>query len=323
MTATTAAPLRPTSSAHHQWIIRRRTRTFHLCRARRPGRIGAMARESRLVVFGPFEADLATGELRRDGRRVRLQRQPFEVLAALLERPGELVSQEELRRRLWADGTHVSFERGLASALRKLREALGDRAKTPVYVETLQRRGYRFIAPVSSPAPPGVQSAAAPRRQASPFTGSGFRWAAVIFLVLFIGAQGQFPAGADAKLSAAESLSAYACLLKSRGEAGEALRVIRQAQMLAPRSARITAEVGFYLHAAGFYDAEFPALRRATELDPSSPDVWLHMGLAYARRDDFRRAVESLERASHLAGSNEKVDRWLDWARAQQPRRTM
>jgi Flp pilus assembly protein TadD len=134
-------------------------------------------------------------------------------------------------------------------------------------------------------------------------------------LAIVMAAQGQFPAGADARLSAAESLSAYACLLKSRGETGEALRVIRQAQMLAPTSGKITAEVGFYLHAAGFYDAEFPTLRRAAELDPVSPDVWLHMGLAYARREDFHKAVESLERARLLAGQNDAVDRWLTWAR--------
>jgi DNA-binding winged helix-turn-helix (wHTH) protein len=275
-----------------------------------------MARESRLVAFGPFEADLSTGELRRDGQRVHLQQQPFLVLSALLDRPGELVSQQELRRRLWTDGTHVSFERGLASALRKLREALGDNAKTPVYVETLQRRGYRFIAPVSIPSRSQEPTAVgAARTGPAPFTGSKVRWAAAVFMALVIGAQGRFPAGADARLSAAESLSAYACLLKSRGESSKALEVIRQAQMLAPRSAKITAEVGFYLHAAGYYEAEFPALHRAAELDPSSPDVWLHMGLAYARREDFPRAVESLERARRLAGESEVVDRWLTWAR--------
>ena len=290
-------------------------RTFHLHTATAAGRIRSMSREPRLVIFGPFEVNLATGELRRDGRRVQLQRQPFLVLAALLETPGELVTQEELRRRLWADGTHVAFERGLASALRKLREALGDNARSPLYVETLQRRGYRFVGDVTFPHDVQPNPVGVATRMPAPFSKAPLRWAAVMVLAIVMAAQGQFPAGADARLSAAESLSAYACLLKSRGETDEALRVIRQAQMLAPASAKITAEVGFYLHAAGYYDAEFPALHRAAELDPASPDVWLHMGLAYARREDFQKAVESLERAQLLAGRNDVVDRWLTWAR--------
>lgn len=278
-----------------------------------------MARENRVVAFGPFEAELATGELRKDGRPVHLQRQPFEVLVALLERPGELVTQQELRRRLWPDGTYVSFERGLASAMRKLREALGDNAKSPVYIETLQRRGYRFIAPVSRPTVE-TQPEWRQRRSPSPFSSSNMRWAAVVLLAILLGGQGRFPAGTDERVVAAESLSAYACVLKSRGDAARALEVIRQAQALVPDSARITAEVGFYLHAAGYYDAEFPTLRRAVELDASSPDVWLHIGLAHARREEFAKAIESLERARRLDGENKSVEHWLAWARDQRSR---
>lgn len=279
-----------------------------------------MAADDRRIAFGPFEADLATRELRRAGRPVPLQLQPFQVLAALLDRPGELVPAEELRRTLWPDGTHVSFERGLASAMRKLREALGDSAKSPVYIETLHRRGYRFIAPVTrrsaTGASPGRQSA----DTAVPLIRSRLRWAAVVLLAILSGGQGMFPAGADDRLLAAESLSAYACLLKSRGDSAKALAVIRQAQALVPESAKITAELGFYLHAAGYYDAEFPTLQRAAELDPASPQVWLHMGLAYARRENFAKAIESLERAKQLAGSDRSVDYWLTWARERQPR---
>lgn len=281
-----------------------------------------MARESQIVTFGSFQADLGTGELRRSGQPVQLQHQPFELLVALLERPGELVSQEELRRRLWPEGTHVSFERGLASAMRKVREALGDSAKSPVYIETLQRRGYRFIAPVSRQAP-DTRPEPVERRARSPYSSSQVRWAAVVLLAVLIGGQGRFPAGTDERVLAAESLSAYACVLKSRGDVAKALEVIRQAQALVPDSARITAEVGFYLHAAGYYDAEFPTLRRAAELDASSPDVWLHMGLAYARREDFGRAIDSLERARQLAGADKSVERWLAWAREQRSRTTV
>jgi DNA-binding winged helix-turn-helix (wHTH) protein/TolB-like protein len=95
--------------------------------------------------FGSFEADLASGELLRDGRRVPLQDLPFRLLVALLERPGEVVSRDELAERLWGRGTHVDAAAGLNTAIAKLREALGDTAESPRLVETLPRRGYRFL----------------------------------------------------------------------------------------------------------------------------------------------------------------------------------
>jgi len=102
------------------------------------------------VRFGTFEADLSTGELRRKGARVALQEQPFQVLAALLERPGALVTREELRTRIWPDAVFIDFEHGLNKAVSKLRRALGDLAESPRFVETLARRGYRFLAPVEA-----------------------------------------------------------------------------------------------------------------------------------------------------------------------------
>jgi DNA-binding winged helix-turn-helix (wHTH) protein len=98
--------------------------------------------------FGRFELDVRARELRKDGVRLRLQGQPLEVLALLLERPGEMVSRDELRRRLWPEGTHVDFEHGLNAAVKRLRSALGDVARRPRFIETLNRRGYRFIAAV-------------------------------------------------------------------------------------------------------------------------------------------------------------------------------
>src|SRR4051794_37271480 len=98
--------------------------------------------------FGVFEADLRTGELRKRGVRIRLQEQPFQVLALLLERPGELVTRDELRGRLWSADTFVDFDHGLNKAINKIREALGDSAENPHFVETVARRGYRFIAEV-------------------------------------------------------------------------------------------------------------------------------------------------------------------------------
>jgi Tol biopolymer transport system component/DNA-binding winged helix-turn-helix (wHTH) protein len=99
--------------------------------------------------FGVFAVDRKTGELRRNGVKVRLQDQPLQILLALLERPGEVVTREELRGRLWPDDTFVDFEHSINTAVRRLRDALGDSAENPRFVETVARRGYRFLAPVS------------------------------------------------------------------------------------------------------------------------------------------------------------------------------
>ena len=114
---------------------------------------------SQVVCFGTFELDLRSGELRKSGLRIKIQEQPFQVLAMLLEHPGEMVTREELRKKLWPEDTFVDFEHGLNAAINKLREALGDSADNPRFVETLPRRGYRFIAPLIGaglvPAPEG------------------------------------------------------------------------------------------------------------------------------------------------------------------------
>jgi Tol biopolymer transport system component/DNA-binding winged helix-turn-helix (wHTH) protein len=104
---------------------------------------------SRLVRFGPFELDERSGELRRSGIRVPLQDQPLKLLERLLDRPGEIVTREELRGCLWPDDTFVDFEQGVNAAVKRLREALADSAETPRFIQTLPRRGYRFIAPVA------------------------------------------------------------------------------------------------------------------------------------------------------------------------------
>src|SRR5260221_653839 len=107
-----------------------------------------------LVRFGAFELDTQTGELRKHGVRLKLQGKPFQILQALLERPGQVVTREELQQRLWGDD-NVDFESGLNTAANRLRLALGDSADNPQYVETLSRIGYRFIALVEEnrPAP--------------------------------------------------------------------------------------------------------------------------------------------------------------------------
>ncbi len=122
----------------------------------------------KFIRFAVFEVDLAAGELRKNGARIRLQEQPFQILAYLIDRPGEVVTREELREKLWPADTFVDFDHSLNTAINKLREALGDSASNPRYVETLARRGYRFLAPlqtaaanaqdapVAQPAPPST-----------------------------------------------------------------------------------------------------------------------------------------------------------------------
>jgi cholera toxin transcriptional activator len=98
--------------------------------------------------FGAFEVDTGTGELRRQGIRIKLNAQPFQVLSLLLDRPGELLTRDQISRELWPGGTFVDYEHGVNSAVNRIREALGDTAGNPRFVETLARRGYRFVAPV-------------------------------------------------------------------------------------------------------------------------------------------------------------------------------
>jgi cholera toxin transcriptional activator len=113
--------------------------------------------DARLLRFGVFELDRTAGELRKNGTRVRLQGQPFQVLAELLDHAGRVVTRDDLRQKVWPADTFVDFDHSLNTAVNKIREALGDSASSPRFVETLARRGYRFIAPVN-----GVETFAAP-----------------------------------------------------------------------------------------------------------------------------------------------------------------
>ena len=120
------------------------------------GKKDEMPPAKKIFRFGVYEADALTGELRKGGARLRLQEQPFQVLVMLLERPGELVTREEIRQRLWGAETFVDFDHSLNTAINKLRETLNDSATEPRYIETLARRGYRFIAAVEAAGTAGV-----------------------------------------------------------------------------------------------------------------------------------------------------------------------
>jgi DNA-binding winged helix-turn-helix (wHTH) protein len=261
-----------------------------------------------ILRFGPYEADLHTKELRRHGDPVPLQRQPFLILEALLKAPGELVSREELRQLIWPKGTFVAFERGLTSAMRKVREALDDRADSPVFIETLKGRGYRFMAEVSV-----AEASAIDTRTHRRWTA---RIAAVLFVGLFEGGLGPDTMAAE-RLAAADQLSKYACLLKSQGRFEEGLAAIQRAHAIAPESARFTAEVGLHLHAIRRYDDEMAMLLQAVRQDGRSAEAWLHLGLGYARRSSFDQAVAALERATIISNADRQSQFWLEWAREQ------
>jgi Tol biopolymer transport system component/DNA-binding winged helix-turn-helix (wHTH) protein len=146
--------------------------------------IDAPSSATRIVRFGPFELDLRSGELRKNGSRVGLQDQPLQILSVLVERPGELVTREELRQRLWPAETYVDFEHGLNAAVKRLRDALGDSADTPRFVETVPRRGYRFIAPVDVPRPAKPVEPAVEHKPRPPFR----RWHVVAVVLVLLSA---------------------------------------------------------------------------------------------------------------------------------------
>src|SRR5579863_3403252 len=119
-----------------------------------------MSDQAGILRFDVFELDAGTGELRRQGERIKLQPQPFRVLELLVRRSGEVVSREEIRGGIWSDDTFVDFEQGLNFCIRQIRDAIGDTATAPRFIETLPRRGYRFLQPVEIAAPVELKSPA-------------------------------------------------------------------------------------------------------------------------------------------------------------------
>ena len=109
--------------------------------------------------FGPFELDLDAGEVRQHGRRLKLQPQPFKLLVLLTSRPGSLISREEIRGELWPEGTFVDFDQSVNFAVKQIRDAFGDSATRPIYLETVPRQGYRFVAPIDTALPDDPSSA--------------------------------------------------------------------------------------------------------------------------------------------------------------------
>jgi DNA-binding winged helix-turn-helix (wHTH) protein/Tfp pilus assembly protein PilF len=138
---------------------------------------------SGVVRFGVFEANLRAGELRRSGIKVRIQEMPFRALIVLLKRPGEVIGREELRLALWPEGVFVDFDQGISSAIRRLRDALGDSADNPVFIETVERRGYRWIAPMrlAEAVPQGNGGRREEARTEAPLPPRSSPWRKVVF----------------------------------------------------------------------------------------------------------------------------------------------
>src|SRR3974390_3026424 len=149
------------------------------------------AKSARAFRFGVFEVDAATGELRKQGLHIRLQEQPSQLLLMLLERAGEVVGREEIRRKLWPPDTFVDFDQSLGTALRKLRQALSDDAETPHYIETIPKRGFRFLAPVERISAANWAPAPETKQKPRMTPGVPILWwaafAAVCVLSLFLG----------------------------------------------------------------------------------------------------------------------------------------
>jgi DNA-binding winged helix-turn-helix (wHTH) protein len=163
---------------------------------------------SELVRFGVFEADLSARELRKNGVKVRIQDLPFRALVLLVNRRGEVVTREEFRQALWPDGVFVDFDRGISSAVKRLRDALGDSPDNPIFVETVERRGYRWIAPVHSPYVTAGPEAAPAAKGVLDQPKPSWRWQWVLapaFLALFalwIARSLEWSAGRSAKVGA-------------------------------------------------------------------------------------------------------------------------
>lgn len=177
------------------------------------------------VRFGVFQADFHAGELFKHGIRIKLQDQPFQVLIILLERPGQIVTREELRGRLWPQNTFVDFDHSLNIAMNKLRDALGDSAGNPRFIQTLPRRGYRFLAPVEGL--PGVARAAT--KQSPPATTTLAREAPLVAPPSRLAKWVAVAAGAFSVVTGRVSPYGMALLYTALGEKGLALRWLEKA----------------------------------------------------------------------------------------------
>jgi DNA-binding winged helix-turn-helix (wHTH) protein/tetratricopeptide (TPR) repeat protein len=276
-----------------------------------------------VVTFGVFELDYRNRQLRREGRPLRLQEQPFQVLALLLEHPGDLVTRSDIRSRLWPADTFVDFDNSLNAAVNRLREALGDSAENPRFVETVPRRGYRFIAPaVVAPAP--VPERFKRLGQLRIVTGLT---AIVVALAAGVGVWGSRLARPAAP-PVAEAFDAY---LSARYHSGrvtapdteEAIALLEKAVTVDPSFARGHAELSRAYRQKAFYFSDDPeplqkrafvAAEKALALDPGLADAHLARGFllwSNYRHFDHRGAIQEYRRALELDPSLDEAHHQL------------
>ena len=266
------------------------------------------------MTFDCFHVDLVRRRLRKNGRVVRLQPKPFLVLAKLLERPGEVITRSELQAALWTGETHVEFEAGLNTAVRKLRRALGDSAADARFIQTVPGIGYRFITPICEPAPapelapepPAITAFTPPRLPRLVVRSMYARLAAMAVMIILLS-----PA-ASHRMVAESVFIDDACALARAKEPQLALRTIERGLAMYPRSAALRANRGLYLHAVGRYDEEMTELLGAVATDPASAEAQFHLGLGYARRRVFAESLAALERAVRMKPDEPRYRRWLD-----------
>lgn len=252
------------------------------------------------IRFGPYALDARSGELRREGEAVPLAPQPFRLLLALATRPGEVVTREELRREIWGDSTFVDFERGLNFCVLQARTALGDDAKSPAYIETLPRRGYRFVAPVE------VERAVVPRKPALRWLGAAA--AALVIAVVAIAWQRTASARVAADQLVARSTAAREAYLRGRQQSD--VEELRKAIRLEPTFALAHVALAHAVHMQAMRElvdarvagneikrAAEAALRLAPSLSQSHDIAAMH---AFWYAWDWDAAEESYQRAIRL-----------------------
>ena len=218
------------------------------------------------------------------------------LLAKLLERPGEIITRAELQAALWTGETHVEFEAGLNTAVRKLRRALGESAADPRFVQTVPGIGYRFIAPVAQ-----LEAAGNGDRPRFPYA----RLAAAAALIILLS-----PVASHRAIAESVFID-DACALAKVKQPQLALRTIERGLAMYPRSAALRANRGLYLHAVGRYDEEMTELLAAVGSDPQSAEAQFHLGLGYARRRAFAESLTALERAVTINPNEPRYRGWL------------
>jgi len=260
-------------------------------------------RSARALRFGPFEVDLRAGELRKQDRRIRLPDQPLQILTVLLEHPGEMVTREELRQRLWPVDTFVDFDHGLNNAINRLREALGDSVEKPTYIETIPRRGYRFIAAVEDTGPAPLQESLKAREDVpGPARAAGRRLARSVGVVASVLAL------------------ALAAVVIAGGGWEQVLRrasaVYRDQRAPSPNQSVNREALEYYLRAQPYFglakrddnEAAIRLLESAVTLDPNFAGAHVALADAYRLRGSFEpqrrewkeKAFASVQKALQL-----------------------